>query len=96
MYHVNPVGRFSYRIPKYRNGGILNEKGYLYYKPRVYLTIRQSLPKISTDYAFGTKLHTYICMKNIKDVYVDPLLNASINGAVYVEGSAKIPVKKLN
>ena len=93
LYHQSKVDNISELIPAFRGK---SEKGYLYYKPRVYLTIRQSLPKISTDYAFGTKLHTYICMKNIKDVYVDPLLNASINGAVYVEGSAKIPVKKLN
>ena len=92
LYHQSKVDNIHELIPTFRGK---SEKGYLYYKPRVYFTIRQSLPKISTDYAFGTKLHTYICMKNIKDVYVDPLLNSSINGAVYVETSAKIPVKKL-
>lgn len=95
LYHMSKVDNISTLEPQFRGK---SEKGYLYYKPRIYFTIKQNMSKISADINLfdSSKTHTYICMKNIKDVYVDPLLNASLNGAVYIETYAKIPVKKIS
>lgn len=95
LYHMSKVDNISTLEPQFRGK---SEKGYLYYKPRIYFTIKKDMPKISADInpLSNNKTHTYICMKNIKDVYVDPLLNASLNGAVYIETYAKIPVKKIS
>ena len=95
LYHMSKVDNISTLEPQFRGK---SEKGYLYYKPRIYFTIKKDMPKISADInpISNNKTHIYICMKNIKDVYVDPLLNASLNGAVYIETYAKVPVKKIN
>ena len=92
---MSKVDNISTLEPQFRGK---SEKGYLYYKPRIYFTIKKDMPKISADInpLSNNKTHTYICIKNIKDVYVDPLLNASLNGAVYIETYAKVPVKKIS
>ena len=95
LYHMSKVDHITELEPKFRGK---SERGYLYYKPRIYFTIKRNMSKISADINpfSNSKTHIYISTKNIKDVYVDPLLNASLNGAVYVETNSKIPVKKLN
>lgn len=95
LYHMSKVDHITELEPKFRGK---SERGYLYYKPRIYFTIKRNMSKISADINpfSNSKTHVYISTKNIKDVYVDPLLNASLNGAVYVETFSKIPVKKLN
>lgn len=92
LYHQTVVDNIRELIPQFRGK---SQKGYLYYKPRIYFTIHKSIPKISLDYAIGDKLHTYESNENPKQVFVDPLLNVTFNGAVYVETNKPIPVTKI-
>lgn len=92
LYHQTVVDGIRELIPQFRGK---SQKGYLYYKPRIYFTIHKSLPKISLDYRIGDKLHTYESNENPKQVFVDPLLNVAFNGAVYVETNRPISVTKI-
>lgn len=92
LYHQSVVDNIKELIPTFRGK---SQKGYLYYKPRIYLTIHKSLPKVSLDYGFGDKLHTYEVKSIPKEVFVDPLLNVIFNGAVYVETNSPIPVAQI-
>ena len=54
------------------------------------------MPKFLADYRKNEKLHMYIAKKEIRDVYVDPLVWANLYGAVYVETNTPIPVDQVS
>lgn len=94
LYHQSPVDDIKELIPRWKLRG-KNENGYLCDKPRVYLTMSKSLPKISTDNKLTSKIHTYEVINLPAKVFVDPLLPDVFQKAVYVETTTPIPVKKL-
>lgn len=94
LYHQSPINNIKELIPRWKLRG-KNQGGYLCDKPRVYLTMSKSLPKISTDNSLISKMYTYEVIKNPTKVFVDPLLPDKFQKAVYVETTTPIPVKKL-
>ena len=92
LYHVSKVDGIKELIPQFRGK---SAKGYLYDKPRVYLTIRKNMPKILADYKANETVYKYKVTKQIREVYVDPLVYTNIQGAVYVEGTTPIPVEQI-
>lgn len=91
LYHFSKVPNISALEPQFRGK---SERGYLYDRPRVYLTINPHMPKIAADYTkIKQKIYKYEVTKSISDVYVDPLIWNVTQGAVYVVGNSKIPVK---
>lgn len=92
LYHMSKVGGIKELIPAFRGKSV---KGYLYDKPRIYFTIRRHMPKFLADYKMNEKMHIYIAKKDIRDVYVDPLVWNKLQGAVYVETNTPIPVDEL-
>lgn len=94
LYHQSVVAGIKELLPKFKLRG-KTENGYLCNKPRVYLTMSKSLPRISTDNKLSDKLHTYEVLKTPTKVFVDPLLPDIFQKAVYVETMVPIPVKEL-
>lgn len=94
MYHQSPVGGIKELIPRWKLRGNTKD-GYLCDKPRVYLTMSKSLPRISTDNKIGSKLYSYEVLRTPTKVFVDPLLPDKIQRAVYVETINPIPVKPM-
>ena len=95
LYHMTAIKGLTELKPFFRGK---SAKGYLYDKPRVYLTIKKSMLKISADYKANQKVHLYEVTDNIdtNKVYVDPLISSKlINGAVYVETTKPIKCKEL-
>lgn len=92
LYHMSSVDGIKALNPVFRGKSV---KGFMYDKPRVYFTIRKNMPRFLADYKMNEKLHMYICEAPIKQVYVDPLVWSSIQGAVYVETNTPIPVKQI-
>lgn len=92
LYHMSTVEGITELIPQFRGK---SQKGYLYDKPRIYFTIRKEIPKLIADYKITDKVHKYLCKKDIKEVYVDPLVRSNIAGAVYIETTSKIPVEEV-
>ena len=93
LYHVSKVGGIKELIPVFRGK---SAKGFLYDKPRIYLTIHKDMPKFLADYQWYEKLHKYKVKGSITDVYVDPLVwNGNLQGAVYVETNKAIPVEEV-
>lgn len=93
LYHMSQVDGIKELNPVFRGKSI---KGFMYDKPRVYFTIRKNMPKFLADYRKNEKLHMYIAKKEIRDVYVDPLVWANLYGAVYVETNTPIPVDQVS
>lgn len=99
LYHLSRVAGIKKLIPAFKSKFSLRAaaaKGYLYDKPRVYFTIRKNMPKFLADYKLSEKVHMYVCKKNIKQVYVDPLVWTSLQGAVYVETNQPVDVQEIN
>ena len=94
LYHQSPVGGIKELIPRWKLRGNTKD-GYLCDKPRVYLTMSKSLPRISTDNKIGSKLYSYEVLRTPTKVFVDPLLPDKIQRAVYVETINPIPVKPM-
>lgn len=94
LYHQSVVGGIKELIPKWKLRG-KNEAGYLCDKPRVYLTMSKSLPRISTDNKLKDRLYSYEVVNTPAKVFVDPLLPDIFQKAVYVETETPIPVKPL-
>jgi hypothetical protein len=92
LFHISKVEGIKELIPQYRGK---SERGYLYDKPRVYLTIRKNMPKFLADYKLTEKMHKYEVTKDITDVYIDPLVYTNIQGAVYIETKNPIPVEEM-
>ena len=91
LYHLSKIGGIKQLIPQFKGK---SERGYLYDKPRIYFTIRKSMPKFLADYKLTDKMHKYECKENITDVYVDPLVWTNAQGAVYVEVNKPITVEE--
>ena len=94
LYHVSPVGDLKQLIPQHRGKAVT---GYMYDMPRIYFSIRKSLPKVAMDLQ-GKKtseLHKYKVTKEIREVYVDPLVWAPFQGAVYIETHKPVPVEEV-
>lgn len=92
LYHLSPVANIKQLIPQFRGK---SEKGYLYDKPRIYFTINKNMPKFLADYKASTKVHKYMCKKDISSAYVDPLVWSSVQGAVYIETNKPIEVDEV-
>lgn len=92
LYHQTVVKGIKELIPRWKLRG-KNEGGYLCDKPRVYLTMSKSLPRISTDNKLNTRLYQYEVVTTPTKVFVDPLLPDVFQKAVYVESTTPIPVK---
>lgn len=91
LYHISKVPGIKKLIPAFRGK---SERGYLYDKPRIYFTIRKSMPKFLADYKAKDKMHKYMCKENIRDVYVDPLVWSNVQGAVYIETNKPVEVEE--
>lgn len=94
LYHVSTVAGIKELIPQHRGKSVT---GYMYDMPRVYFSIHKYLPKVAMDLQ-GVKtsdLHKYRVTKDIREVYVDPLVWAPFQGAVYVETHTPIPVEEV-
>lgn len=95
LYHQTVVKGIKELIPRWKLRG-KNESGYLCDKPRVYLTMSKSLPRISTDNKLTTKLYSYEVVNTPAKVFVDPLLPDVFQKAVYVETTTPIPVRAID
>lgn len=95
LYHQTVVKGIKELIPRWKLRG-KNEGGYLCDKPRVYLTISKSLPRISTDNKLNTRLYSYEVITTPTKVFVDPLLPDVFQKAVYVETMNPIPVRPID
>ena len=95
LYHQTVVKSIKELIPRWKLRG-KNESGYLCDKPRVYLTMSKSLPRISTDNKLNTKLYSYEVITTPTKVFVDPLLPDVFQKAVYVETMNPIPVRPID
>ena len=95
LYHQTVVKGIKELIPRWKLRG-KNESGYLCDKPRVYLTMSKSLPRISTDNKLSTRLYSYEVITTPTKVYVDPLLPDVFQKAVYVETMNPIPVRPVD
>lgn len=93
LYHMSSVDGINELIPTFRGK---SARGFLYDKPRVYMTIRKNYPKFLADYKITDKLNMYLCKEDIRQVYVDPLVWSSMQGAVYVETNKPIKVEKVS
>ena len=95
LYHVSPVAGIKELIPTFKGK---KQKGYLYDKPRIYFSIKKHMPKFNADLvgkdAMGT--HQYVAKKEIREVYVDPIVWAPFYGAVYIETNQPVPVEEVN
>ena len=92
LYHLSKVDGIKELIPQFRGK---SAKGYLYDKPRIYLTIRKNMPKFLADYKANETVYKYKVTQPIREVYVDPLVYTNLQGAVYVETNTPIPVEEL-
>ena len=95
LYHQTVVKGIKELIPRWKLRG-KNESGYLCDKPRVYLTMSKSLPRISTDNKLITRLYSYEVITTPTKVFVDPLLPDVFQKAVYVETMNPIPVRPID
>ena len=95
LYHQAVVKGIKELIPRWKLRG-KNESGYLCDKPRVYLTMSKSLPRISTDNKLNTRLYSYEVITTPTKVFVDPLLPDVFQKAVYVETMNPIPVRPVD
>ena len=91
LFHISKIEGIKKLKPFFRGK---SERGYLYDKPRIYLTVYEKMPKIMADYGSKVTMHHYKVIPTIKEAYVDPLLRAGAMGAVYIETNKSIPVQE--
>jgi len=92
LFHMSKVANITKLEPRFKGKSV---KGYLYDKPRIYFSIYQNMPKTMADYSPFQKVHYYKALKEIKEVYVDPLVKPILMGAVYIETNTPIPVEEV-
>lgn len=93
LYHMTTVPNLSELKPFFRGK---SAKGFLYDKPRIYLTTKAHMPKFAADYKAGEQLHLYKIDQPLPaDIYVDPLLANKLSGAIYVETNKPIKCKEV-
>lgn len=81
-YHISRNPNLKYLTPCFKGK---SDRGYLYDKPRIYLTINKGLPKQLADYKGSESIYRYVVKKNINKVYMDPLVWGKLYGACYIE-----------
>lgn len=92
LYHMSKVKGIKELMPFFRGK---SAKGFLYSSPRIYLTVKKSMPKFIADYKINEKMHKYEVKDTITDVYVDPLAWGKSFGAVYVETNKPLKVEEM-
>lgn len=93
LYHMSTVAGLTELKPFFRGK---SAKGFLYDKPRIYLTIKSHMPKFAADYKHNEQVHLYEVIGQIpSDIYVDPLLPNKMASAVYVETTKAIKCKEV-
>ena len=92
LFHMTTVAGIKELLPFFRGK---SQKGYLYDKPRIYLTVHQNMPRFLADYKSTDKLHKYKVKSSVKSAYVDPLVWANIQGAMYIETNKPLPVEEV-
>ena len=93
LYHMSTLGGLTELKPFFRGK---SAKGFLYDKPRIYLTIKSHMPKFAADYKHNEEVHLYEVTDQIpSDVYVDPLLPNKLASAVYVETTKPLKCKEV-
>ena len=92
LYHMSKVAGIKALKPVFRGKAA---RGFLYDKPRIYFTIRKSMPKIWADYKSNEKMHMYQVKDNIRSVFVDPLLWGYASGACYIETNNEVKVEEI-
>lgn len=94
LYHMTMAEGLTELRPQFRGKATT---GYMYDRPRIYFSVKKTIPKIIADYG-GTKsskLHKYVAIDGPREVYVDPLVWAPFQGAVYVETEKPIKVEEV-
>lgn len=91
LFHISKIEGIKELKPFFRGK---SERGYLYDKPRIYLTVYEKMPKIMADYSSKVDMHHYRVIPTIKEAYVDPLLRSGAMGAIYIETNKPIPVQE--
>ena len=93
LYHMSTLPNLTELKPFFRGK---SAKGFLYDKPRIYLTIKAKMPKFAADYKHNEQVHLYEVIDSIpSDVYVDPLLPNKLASAVYVETTKPLKCKEV-
>lgn len=96
LYHMSSEPDIKELQPFFRGKGqSKNATGFLYDKPRIYFTINEKMPKFLADYKSSSSLHKYKAKKSITKAYVDPLVWAHFQGAVYVSTTKPIAVEEV-
>lgn len=93
LYHMSKVDNITELNPYFRGK---SAKGFLYYAPRIYLTLKKNMNKALADYRMNEKMYKYEVTDPISKVFVDPLIPDKHNLAVYVETEKPLAVKKIN
>ena len=92
LYHMSKVEGIKELNPFFRGK---SARGFLYDKPRVYLTLNKNMIRLFADYKPTEKIHKYVVTQPIKNAFIDPLVPDIINRAIYVETNKPIPVMPL-
>ena len=92
LFHISKIEGIKELQPFFRGK---SERGFLYDKPRIYLTVYEKMPRIMADYGSSAKINYYKVNKEISEAYVDPLLPLAAQGAVYIETNRPIPVEEV-
>ena len=90
LFHLSKIPGITKLVPQFKGK---SGKGYLYDRPRIYFIIDKFLPKLKSNPT--NSMHRYEVKTNITDVYVDPLVWKTSQGAVYVETDKEIPVEEI-
>lgn len=93
LFHLSSVKGIKELKPFFRGK---SQKGYLYDKPRIYLTVNDKMPKVLADYKVTDNVHKYKVKSSIKSAYVDPLVWLNVQGALYIETNDPVPVEEIN
>ena len=93
LYHMSTLPNLTELKPFFRGK---SAKGFLYDKPRIYLTIKSHMPKFAADYKANEQVHQYEVIGKVPDeIYVDPLLHRKMAGAVYVVTTKALKCKEV-
>lgn len=94
LYHITMAEGLTELRPQFRGKATT---GYMYDKPRIYFSVKKTIPKIVADYrgTSSSKLHKYVAVNAPREVYVDPIVWAPFQGAVYVETDKPIKVEEV-
>lgn len=94
LYHMSSLGGLTELQPFFRGK---SAKGFLYDKPRIYLTTKIKMPKFAADYKSNESVHKYEVTQDVStlQLFVDPLLANKMFAAIYVETTRPIKCKEI-